>query len=111
MTHFIVVADSAAERARVRRAIGLSSDGGWMCRSPMGVCAVGVGGSICTLGSNGTLGGVAWGAIACGGRFITLGGDTLGRCCNFEKMARRLFIASSSSSVFGWSAISLYCRS
>ncbi len=58
MTCRIVVADSAVQRALVRRAIGLSSDGGLMCSVDMGGGANGVVGSMCTLGSDCTLGGV-----------------------------------------------------
>ncbi len=95
-----MVADSAVHRALVRRAIGLSSGGGLMCSSAMGGGANGVVGAMCTLGSDcGTLGGIAEGVEDSGSGAPTLGADASGGCCNVEKIARRLSIARSWSSV------------
>ena len=99
MTRWGVVADSAAHRALVRRAIGLSSDGGLVCSGAMGGGANGVVVSPCTLRSACTLGGVAEGVKSSGSGIPTLGADAVGGCCNVEKIARRLSIARSWSSV------------
>ena len=100
MTRRIVVAASAVHRDLVRRAIGLSSDGGLMCSVASGGGAIGVAGSMCTPGSDrSTLGGGAGGVEASGSCSATLGADASGGCCNVEKIARRLSIARSWSSV------------
>ena len=100
MTRRSVVADSAAHRALVQRAIGLPSDGGRVCSGAMGGGVNGVVVSPCTLGSACTLGGVAGGVEGSGSCVPTLGADVSGGCCNVEKIARRLSIARSWSSVF-----------
>ena len=99
MTRRIVVADSAVHRALVRRTIGLSSDSGLVCSGAMGGVANVVVGSLCTLGSACTLGGVAEGVEDSGSGVSTLGAAASGGCCNVEKIARRLSIARSWSSV------------
>ena len=99
MTRWIVVAASAVYRDLVRRAIGLSSDGGLMCSVASGGGAIGVAGSMCTPGSDRTLGGGAGGVEDSGSCSATLGADASGGCCNVEKIARRLLIARSWSSV------------
>jgi hypothetical protein len=90
-----VVADSAVHQALLRRAIGLSSDGGLMCSGVWGGGANGVAGSMCTLGTDCTLGGVAGGFEDSGSYAPTLGADASGGCCNVEKIARSLLIARS----------------
>jgi hypothetical protein len=100
VTRRIVVAESAVHRALVRRAMGLSSsDGGLVCSGAMGGGANGVVGSLCTLGSVCTLGGVTESVEDGGSGAPTLGADVSGGCCNVEKIARRLSIARSWSSV------------
>ena len=113
MTLLVEVADSALCCDLVRWAIGVSSEGGLMrwCHAMWGG-ADGAVGSACTLGS-------ATVVVECGRIGITLGdgarvgvegtlGDCAGNCsgncrsggcCRVEKMARRLSIASSWSSV------------
>ena len=56
-------------------------------------------GSLCTLGSDCTLGGVAGGVEAFGIGASTLGAAASGWCCNVEKIDRRLSMARSWSSV------------
>jgi hypothetical protein len=99
VTRRIVVADSAAHRALVRRAIGQSSNGGLVCSGTMGGGANGVVVLPCTLGSACTLGGVAEGVEDSGSCTPTLGAEASGGCCNVEKIAQRLSIARSWSSV------------
>ena len=110
MTVLVEVTDSALCCDLVPWAIGLSSEGGLIwCGA---ICGGNVVGSACTLGS-------ATVVVECGRIGITLGDDarvgvegTLGDCagncsgncrsggcCRVEKMARRLSIASSWSSV------------
>lgn len=109
---------SALTRDLVLSAIGLGSDGGWMRR-----CDVIVGGAVDVVGSACTLGSATVG-VACGcnddanvdvvfgwtdvstlgdGAGVvddgTLGDGTSGGCCSVEKMARRLSMAKSWSSV------------
>ena len=62
-------------RALVRRAISLSSDKGRARSGAKGGSAVGAVGSMCALGSGGTLGGAARGVDDCCSCTPTLGAD------------------------------------
>lgn len=105
------MAVSAVFRDLVRRAMGLSSEGGRMrpCDAMDGGGVDDVGGTLGSVtvvvdcGSIGiTLGGVAGTPVVDSGvgGVDTLGDCTSGGCCSVEKMARRLSIARSWSSVF-----------
>ncbi len=76
-----VVAESAAQQALVRRAIGLSSAGGLEWSGAMGGGVNRVEVSQCTLGGACTLGGVAEGGEGSWSIISTLGADTSGGCC------------------------------
>ena len=103
--------ESAVYRALVRRAISLSSNKGRAHSGARGGSAVGAVGSMCTLGSGGTLGGAARGVDYCCSCTPTLGDDALGGCCNVNKIDQRLFDSKKLVIRFGWGAVGLYCCS
>lgn len=116
MTDLVVVAVSAVSRDLVRRAMGLSSEGGRMrpCDAMDGGGVDDVGSTLgsvtvvvdcgCigfTLGDGARIGAAGTPVVDSGvGGVDTLGDCTSGGCCSVEKMARRLSIARSWSSVF-----------